>query len=264
MRAREPHDDASRGWAAQPGAMMRQSRQPRSAGRHRQRLARLLAQLPPPPPPAPTTSGSAGATAAEESPWAPPEHLQQLGPARVLSEAQRQHFLAHGYLVLPGFVSGDWVGRLLDVTSHFVQLSAQLKPGVPAGFPGSGAGIQDFFVFEPGHTPEQPRLTRLTSPVDLHDTYWEFANAVAAGKSLDYPPKCSVSLTGRGVDVAQDLIGPDVKFHHSKLNFKMGGQVGDGGAVRWHQDIQVRTWQPVLGTGSTDGMMAVTQLSPPR
>jgi hypothetical protein len=34
--------------------------------------------------------------------------------------------------------------------------------------------------------------------------------------------------------------------------------------VRWHQDIQVRTWQPVLGTGSTDGMMAVTQLSPPR
>eukprot|EP01047_Picozoa_sp_COSAG01_P079860 COSAG01_NODE_15311_length_1350_cov_6.521982_1_plen_133_part_10 len=58
--------------------------------------------------------------------------------------------------------------------------------------------------------------------------------------------------------MAQDLIGPDVKFHHSKLNLKMGGQVGDGGAVRWHQDIQVRARQPVLGTGSTDGMMPVT------
>ena len=37
------------------------------------------------------------------------------------------------------------------------------------------------------------------------------------------------------VDVVEDLIGPDIKFHHSKLNFKAprGGE-----EVRWHQDIQ--------------------------
>ena len=37
------------------------------------------------------------------------------------------------------------------------------------------------------------------------------------------------------VDVAADLLGPDVKFHHSKLNFKAprGGE-----EVKWHQDIQ--------------------------
>jgi ectoine hydroxylase-related dioxygenase (phytanoyl-CoA dioxygenase family) len=37
------------------------------------------------------------------------------------------------------------------------------------------------------------------------------------------------------VDVVVDLIGPDVKFHHSKLNFKAprGGE-----EVKWHQDIQ--------------------------
>ena len=37
------------------------------------------------------------------------------------------------------------------------------------------------------------------------------------------------------VDVAVDLLGPDVKFHHSKLNFKAphGGE-----EVKWHQDIQ--------------------------
>ena len=36
-------------------------------------------------------------------------------------------------------------------------------------------------------------------------------------------------------DVAVDLLGPDVKFHHSKLNFKAprGGE-----EVKWHQDIQ--------------------------
>ena len=36
-------------------------------------------------------------------------------------------------------------------------------------------------------------------------------------------------------DVVCDLIGPNVKFHHSKLNFKAprGGE-----EVKWHQDIQ--------------------------
>ena len=37
------------------------------------------------------------------------------------------------------------------------------------------------------------------------------------------------------VDVVEDLIGPNIKFHHSKLNFKAprGGE-----EVKWHQDIQ--------------------------
>ena len=37
------------------------------------------------------------------------------------------------------------------------------------------------------------------------------------------------------MDVAEDLLGPNVKFHHSKLNFKWSG---GGEEVRWHQDIQ--------------------------
>jgi ectoine hydroxylase-related dioxygenase (phytanoyl-CoA dioxygenase family) len=36
-------------------------------------------------------------------------------------------------------------------------------------------------------------------------------------------------------DVVADLIGPDVKFHHSKLNFKAAR---GGEEVKWHQDIQ--------------------------
>ena len=36
-------------------------------------------------------------------------------------------------------------------------------------------------------------------------------------------------------DIVADLVGPDVKFHHSKLNFKWA----EGGEeVKWHQDIQ--------------------------
>ena len=73
------------------------------------------------------------------------------------------------------------------------------------------------FDLDTGHSADEPRLRRLSSPTDLHETYWEFASQSAI------------------IDVAVDLLGPDVKFHHSKLNFKAphGGE-----EVKWHQDIQ--------------------------
>ena len=73
------------------------------------------------------------------------------------------------------------------------------------------------FDLEPGHTAESPRLRRLTSPVEHHPLYWELAS------------------TAPLVDLVADLVGPDVKFHHSKLNFKWAA---GGTEVKWHQDIQ--------------------------
>jgi hypothetical protein len=52
----------------------------------------------------------------------------------------------------------------------------------------------------------------------------------ALGYRLDLRPSATRRL-GR----VADLVGPDVKFHHSKLNFK----ASEGGAeMKWHQDIQ--------------------------
>jgi hypothetical protein len=56
----------------------------------------------------------------------------------------------------------------------------------------------------------------LKALVDRDPVYWEFA---------------SESLLG---DIAADLVGPDVKFHSSKLNYKWPGH---GEIVKWHQDI---------------------------
>ena len=53
---------------------------------------------------------------------------------------------------------------------------------------------------------------------DHHPTYWEYAS----GKTSPLP------------DAIADLVGPDVKFHHSKLNFKWSK---GGDEVKWHQDI---------------------------
>jgi hypothetical protein len=55
------------------------------------------------------------------------------------------------------------------------------------------------------------------NPVERHPSYWKFA---------------AESLLG---DIAADLVGPNVKFHHSNLNFKWAA---GGTEVKWHQDIQ--------------------------
>ena len=68
------------------------------------------------------------------------------------------------------------------------------------------------------HTAEHPRLRRLSSMNDHHPVFWEYASS----ENSPLP------------DAIADLVGPDVKFHQSKLNFKWS-QGGD--EVKWHQDI---------------------------
>ncbi len=125
--------------------------------------------------------------------------------ARALSEEQRAHYFEKGYVLLPSIVPMEWIERLRAVTAEMVERSCKVDKS------------DAIFDLEPGHGPAQPRLRRLSSPVEHHPLFWEFAwQSVIA-------------------DIAADLVGPDVKFHHSKLNFKWA----DGGEeVKWHQDIQ--------------------------
>jgi ectoine hydroxylase len=122
----------------------------------------------------------------------------------MLDDTQVERYERDGFLVLPGLVDGAWLTRLRDVTAEFVERSREAPPG-------------DWrFSRERDHSAARPRLLRLTSPTDQHETYWAFASQSVL------------------VDVVCDLIGPDVKFHHSKLNFK---EPHGGEEVQWHQDI---------------------------
>ena len=72
------------------------------------------------------------------------------------------------------------------------------------------------FDLEPDHRPDAPRLRRVSNPVEQHPAFWDYClNSVMA-------------------DIVADLVGPDVKFHHSKLNFKWAN---GGEEVKWHYDI---------------------------
>ena len=135
------------------------------------------------------------------------DHIARLleRPARLLSERDRMQYFEHGYLGRSGLVSAEWLARLNAVTDDFVEQSK------------SAEANDRRFDCEPDHSASAPRLRRLNNPVELHSTYWEFASE------------------GPFADIAEDLLGADVKFHHSKLNFKWSG---GGEEVKWHQDIQ--------------------------
>jgi ectoine hydroxylase len=133
----------------------------------------------------------------------PAEILQH--PTRVLTEAQRAAYFADGFLVLPDFVPRPWVDRLRRAMAQTVDRSRSMTRS------------DDVFTLEEGHSAAKPRLHRVSCPEDQHGDFWDFIRDPIM------------------TDLAADVVGPDVRFHHSKLNVK----AGDGSrGFKWHQDIQ--------------------------
>ncbi len=132
-----------------------------------------------------------------------PEDVLDRTP-NVLSRDQQESYFANGYLLIEQAIDGPVLEKLRSATVQAVNASRTVS-------------ISDTtWDLETGHTTDEPKLRRLTSPNDYDDTYWEYASS----------PAISGILT--------DLIGPNIKFHHSKLNFKWSG---GGEEVKWHQDI---------------------------
>lgn len=132
----------------------------------------------------------------------------RLTPARdlgVLTPEQVTQYFSDGYLLVENAIGPDWLERLQAASAEFVEQSRALTK--------SNADLD----IEPDHTAENPRLRRLTSPVDNHPAFAELA------------------LQGPVAEIALDLLGSPARYHHSKLNYKWSG---GGAAVEWHQDIQ--------------------------
>lgn len=128
---------------------------------------------------------------------------QQSG-LKVLTDAQVSAYEKDGFLGLDGFVEKPWLAKLQQVTQQMIKESRSVEQS------------NDKFDVEPDHTVESPRLRRLMKPQDHDPVYADFA------------------MNGPIVDIAEDLLGPDLKFHHGKLNFKWSG---GGAEIKWHQDI---------------------------
>ena len=126
-------------------------------------------------------------------------------PCRALTEGQRRAYFDDGVVLVEGAIGAAWLDRLRAASAEAVDRARRLRES------------DETHILEEGHSAENPRLKRLTSPVSHHAAFRDFA--------FDSP----------AVDAAADVVGPDVKFYHSKLNYKWG-QGGD--RFDWHQDIQ--------------------------
>ena len=121
-----------------------------------------------------------------------------------LSQNERRQFFDDGYLKLEAFVKNDVLGDLQSATGELVSRSSELSQSNP------------HYELADDHTIEQPHPVVMKMVADLHPTIWNYVS--------------SPQLT----DLAVDLLGPDVKFRESYINFK---KAGVGRKASWHQDF---------------------------
>jgi ectoine hydroxylase-related dioxygenase (phytanoyl-CoA dioxygenase family) len=123
--------------------------------------------------------------------------------ARYLTDRQVAGYHRDGYLAIPRFIDADRVEALRRLTEVFVERSRQV------------ARTDAVFDLDPRHTAASPIVRRIKNPADRDPLYaW-------------------VALESPILDVVAELIGPSLRFHHSKLNLKSGHI---GAPVEVHQD----------------------------
>jgi ectoine hydroxylase-related dioxygenase (phytanoyl-CoA dioxygenase family) len=130
----------------------------------------------------------------------------------VLSRDQIDAFWRDGYLMVEDAVTPAQLAALRAEIAGWVEESrAHVAPfGQPTvdGRPRFDMGAE--------HSAERPALRRINNPSDISEAYRE------------------VMADARTVDMVADLIGPDVKFHHCKINLKLPGARTE---VAYHQDF---------------------------
>ena len=122
---------------------------------------------------------------------------------RYLTGEQIARYQRDGYLAVPGLIDTDRVEALRRVTDAFVERSRTVTRS------------DALFDLDPRHTAAAPVLRRIKNPADNDPLYRWLA--------FDSPI----------VDVVTELLGPSIRFHHSKLNLK-GSHLG--APVEVHQD----------------------------
>ena len=122
---------------------------------------------------------------------------------RYLTDEQIAGYHRDGYLAVPRLIDAERVAELRRVTDVFVERSRGI------------ARSDAVFDVDPRHSATAPIVRRIKNPADQDPLYaW-------------------VALESPILDIVTELLGPSIRFHHSKLNLK-GGRVG--APVEVHQD----------------------------
>jgi ectoine hydroxylase-related dioxygenase (phytanoyl-CoA dioxygenase family) len=129
----------------------------------------------------------------------------------MLTKDQVEFFEANGHLVVDDVVTPDLLGRLRRDFDLWVEDSRGHDGAYGAAIDG-----RPRYDVEPGHSAATPALRRVSSPTEESEAYYE------------------AMASSRMVEAVADLIGPNVKLHHTKINSKLPRTATK---VEWHQDF---------------------------
>ena len=129
----------------------------------------------------------------------------------MLTQDQIDFFNDNGYLVVEDAITQE---QLQALRADFAAWVEESKSHEDAW--GEMVNGKPRFDVEKGHSSENPALRRINAPHEVSEAYF---NAMADSGMAD---------------MVADLIGPDVKLHHTKINSKLPGSAT---AVKWHQDF---------------------------
>ena len=129
-----------------------------------------------------------------------------------LSKFEIEKFWHDGYLVAPDAITPQQLAAMRAQIAGWVDESRGHRE--PFGAP-TLDGRPRFDMGEE-HRADRPALRRVNNPSDIAPSFRD------------------VMEKARVVDMVADLIGPDVKFHHCKINLKLPGSNTE---VGYHQDF---------------------------
>jgi len=132
-------------------------------------------------------------------------------PETALTAQQIDTFWRDGVLIVEDAVTPAQLAGLRRAFAAWVEESRSHDVAYGAMVDG-----RPRFDLEPGHSAERPALRRVAAPADISEAYYQ------------------VMADSRMTELVADLIGPDLRFHHCKINSKLPGAATQ---VKWHQDF---------------------------
>jgi ectoine hydroxylase-related dioxygenase (phytanoyl-CoA dioxygenase family) len=128
-----------------------------------------------------------------------------------LTQEQKDRFWRDGFLVVEDAVTPEQLAGLRSVFEGWVEESRQHDDDY-----GDTLDGRKRFDLEPGHSAEKPALRRVQSPEEVSEVYED------------------IMRNARTVDIVAELLGPNLRFHHGKVNSKLPGAATK---VKFHQDF---------------------------
>ena len=111
----------------------------------------------------------------------------------MIGEREIRHYQEQGYIVVPNLLDEATIALLRERTDFYLE-SARGKPTSDA--------VHDI---EDSHRPDAPRVRRIKDPCSLDGLF----HATARHPAI--------------LAVVANLLGPDLRYHHSKINIKAAG-----------------------------------------